>query len=132
MSWKPTSGKTALNKLSRGRVTLSIQIELPDGTTEGVQVNTKRAHALETAFTELSNAIGRPVQPTATDFLRVPEILEFDDQPAEPTDAMQAILPAVEAALDQMIAMRASEGQHLHDDIAARVHHLGTHCQRHH
>lgn len=113
--------KTALNKLSRGRVTLSIQIELPDGTTEGVQVNTKRAHALETAFTELSDAIGRPVQPTATDFLRVPEILEFDDQPAEPTDAMQAILPAVEAALDQMIAMRASEGQHLHDDIAARV-----------
>ena len=42
------------------------------------------AHAPEPwrrAFTELSEAIDRQVQATATDFLRTPEILEFDDDP---------------------------------------------------
>ncbi|MFK7909357.1 MAG: YicC/YloC family endoribonuclease [Akkermansiaceae bacterium] len=113
--------KTALGKLSRGRVTISVQLELPEGSAGGIRVNTGRARAIEAAFTELSDAIDRPVQLSASDFLRAPEIIEFDDTPTEPTDAMQAILPAVETALDQMIAMRASEGKHLHDDIATRI-----------
>lgn len=113
--------KTALGMLSRGRVTISIQLELPDGASGGVRVHTGRARALEEAFAGLSDAVGRPVQPAAGDFLRAPDILEFDDQAADPGDAMQAILPAVRGALEQMISMRASEGAHLHDDIAARI-----------
>lgn len=116
-----TIRKTALSQLSRGRVTLSIQVELPDGAAGAIQVNAMRARALEAAFTELSDAIGRPVELLASDFLRAPEVLEFDDTPADPADAIQAILPAVQAALDQMIAMRANEGRHLHDDIEARI-----------
>lgn len=113
--------KIALQKLSRGRVSLSIQIENPEGASGGVHLNAARARALEAAFTELSDAIDRPVQLTSTDFLRAPDIFDFDDQPADPADALLTIQPAVEEALNQMIAMRASEGQHLHDDIEARI-----------
>jgi uncharacterized protein (TIGR00255 family) len=113
--------KIALQKLSRGRVSISIQLERPEGATSTIGINADRARALEAAFTKLSDAIDRTVQATSADFLRTPEILEFDDDPADPADAMQAILPALEAALDQMIAMRANEGQHLHDDVESRI-----------
>lgn len=113
--------KTALQKLSRGRVSISIQIEDSEGTAGGVHLNAARARALEAAFTELSDAIDRPVLPTATDFLRAPDVFDFNDTPADPADALRTITPAVEEALKQMIAMRANEGQHLHDDIEARI-----------
>lgn len=113
--------KIALQKLSRGRVALSIQIENPEGTSGGVYVNTAKARALEAAFTELSDAIDRPVQLSASDFLRAPDIFDFNDQPADPADALRTIQPAVEEALNQMIAMRANEGKHLHDDIESRI-----------
>lgn len=113
--------KIALQKLSRGRVTLSIQIEEPDGASGGCHLNTARARALEAAFTELSDAIDRPIHPISTDFLRAPDIFDFNDQPADPADALRTIAPAVEQALDQMIAMRATEGRHMHDDIEGRI-----------
>lgn len=113
--------KTALNKLSRGRVTISIQIERPADTGSAVQVNAPLARALEAAFTELSDAIDRPVQPTSSDFIRVPNIISMEDSPADPEDVLAAILPAVEAALEQMITMRANEGAHLHEDITQRL-----------
>lgn len=113
--------KIALQKLSRGRVSLSIQIEKPEGTSGGVHLNAARAKALEAAFTELSDAIDRPVQLSATDFLRAPDVFDFNDEPADPADALMTITPAVEEALNQMIAMRANEGQHLHDDIESRI-----------
>jgi len=119
--------KIALSKLSRGRVSLSIQIEEPDGATGAVQVNTARAKALEAAFSELSAGLDRSVYPSATDFLRAPDIFNFNDQPATPDDARKAIFPAVEEALDQMIA---SEGQHLHDDIVDRISTLESIAQK--
>jgi len=113
--------KTALGKLSRGRVTITIHIEAPEGVSGAVRLNTARAKALNAAFTELSDALDRPVYPNATDFLRAPDIFDFNDQPANPADALRTILPAVEEALDQMVAMRANEGQHLLNDIESRV-----------
>jgi len=113
--------KAALGKLSRGRVSISIQIEQAEGATDQIRINAKRARALEAAFTELSDAIDRPVQATSADFLRTPEILVFDQESASAEEAIKAVLPAVQEALDSMIAMRASEGKHLHDDIESRL-----------
>lgn len=113
--------KLALEKLSRGRVSISIQIEQSEGATSPIQINTQRARALEAAFTELSTAIDRPVQPSSADFLRTPEILSFDQEQASAEEAMAAVIPAVTEALDNMIAMRASEGKHLHDDTKSRL-----------
>jgi len=113
--------KLALAKVSRGRVTLSIHIEEPDGATGAIQVNTGRAQAMEAAFVKLSDALERRVVPTATDFLRAPEIFVFDDQSVSPEEALLAIGPAVEKALDEMISMRAREGEHLQRDIESRI-----------
>jgi len=113
--------KTALAKLSRGRVSISIQIEQTEGATDKIQIDTERARALEAAFTKLSDAIDRPLQPTSADFLRTPDIFVFDENSTSAEEAMKAVLPAVKEALDNMIAMRASEGKHLQDDIESRL-----------
>jgi uncharacterized protein (TIGR00255 family) len=118
--------KAAMQKLSRGRVSISIHLEKAQGATSAIRINSSRACALEKAFTEISEAIDREVQASATDFLRTPEVLEFDDDPEDPEDALKAITPALEAALEQMISMRADEGQHLHDDVEARITSLET------
>ena len=113
--------KIALGKLSRGRVSISIHIEESEATSDKIQIDAQRARALEVAFTELSDIIDRPIKPTSADFLRTPDILNFDNEPASAENAMTAILPALHEALDKMIAMRASEGQHLHHDTEARL-----------
>ncbi|NWK57055.1 YicC family protein [Verrucomicrobiaceae bacterium N1E253] len=113
--------KLALNKLSRGRVTLNIQVEAPETASGAIQINSSRAKALEAAFTELSDILDRPIQPDASDFIKAPDIFDFDDQPIDPEEAWAAISPAVEEALDQLIAMRADEGRHLMTDIEQRI-----------
>lgn len=113
--------KDVMERLSRGRVHVSIQIEKPDGVTGAMRINTSLARALETAFGQLSEAIDREVKPSSADFLRVSDILQFDDETVNTDHALEAIKPALETALDQMIAMRAQEGKHLQDDIEARI-----------
>ena len=113
--------KTVLGKLSRGRVNISIQLEKPEGATNKIRINTVRARALEAAFVELSEVINRSVTATSADFLRTPEILEYDDQAIDIEAANQAIFPALESALSQMITMRAQEGKHLYEDTKSRI-----------
>lgn len=113
--------KDVMERLSRGRVHVSIQIEKPDEVTGAMRINTSLARALETAFGQLSEAIDREVKPSSADFLRVSDILQFDDETVNTDHALEAIKPALETALDQMIAMRAQEGKHLQDDIEARI-----------
>jgi len=122
--------KAAMQKISRGRVSINIHLEKAHGATSAIRINSSRARALEAAFTELSDAIDRHVQASATDFLRTPEILEFDEDSADSNEALRAITPALDAALEQMISMRADEGKHLHVDTQNRIYNLETITQQ--
>jgi len=113
---EPRLRKHVLARVSRGRVSLQIKLEHPAGLAAGVQVDTARAKALEAAFTELSDAIDRPLHPSATDFLRSPDIFTFEEDVA--VDAVwDALQPAIDEALDGLIAMRAEEGAHLREEL---------------
>ena len=122
--------KAAMQKISRGRVSINIHLEKAHGATSAIRINSSRARALEAAFTELSDAIDRHLQASATDFLRTPEILEFDEDSADSNEALRAITPALDAALEQMISMRADEGKHLHVDTQNRICNLETITQQ--
>ena len=69
-----TLRKAVLTRVSRGRVSVTIKLEHPQGLAAGVQVDTARARALDAAFTILSDALDRPLHPDASDFLRAPGI----------------------------------------------------------
>lgn len=109
--------------VSRGRVQISVRIEKPEGSESGqIRINPTLARSFESAFSDLSLIIGRPLHPTPADFVRQPGILEIgESEPADPEEAWEAIAPALNQAITNLNVMRATEGEHLREDFLARL-----------
>ena len=116
---EPLLRKRVLKRISRGRVNINIQLSHPEGVAGGVRIDRARAKALDSAFKELAELLGRPFHPEAGDFLRAPDILLFEDEHA-PAAVLEVLEPALDEALDALIAMRADEG----GDLAAECRRL--------
>lgn len=115
--------QACLPLISRGRVQIAIKLEKADGQDSGgVRLNAGLAKSFEQAFHELGHVVGRPLLPTAADFLRQPGILEIgDSESIDPDAAWAAISPALESALVLFDAMRGTEGGHLRADFIDRL-----------
>lgn len=112
-----------LPQVSRGRVQLTIRLEkFGAEDSSQISINHALAKSLETAFGELSQAIGREVQASAADFAKYPGILETNDlDQIDPDLAWQTIEPALHQALQSMNEMRGAEGNHLKQDFLQRL-----------
>ena len=121
--------KIVLAKISRGRVNVSIRLESADSSQGQLSLDTPRAQALEEAFNELSNTLGRPIQATANDFLRTPGIINVDDQGIDPDDAKDAIVPALQEVLKKLAEMRTLEGSDLKEDLLGRLEVIEGHAK---
>jgi uncharacterized protein (TIGR00255 family) len=106
---------------SRGRLQVTVRLEPVRADASPVRVDARLAVAFETAFQELSRVVGRSVEPTPGDFLRQTGIFTFEENGLDPEAAWLAVSPALEAALEQLLAMRLSEGEHLKEDLLARL-----------
>lgn len=113
--------KAVLGRVSRGRIQVSIQIDRPAGSGSNVQVDEALAEAIDAAFKTISERIGRNIHATATDFMRSPGVITFDDSGIDPEAAWLAIDPALEAALGQVLETRAAEGSDLAKDLDTRL-----------
>ena len=113
--------KAVLAVISRGRIQISITVERPQLTTEAFSIHQGLALAFSKMFAELSHTVGYPVLPTASDFLRQPGIIATGNTEIHAEAAWLAIEPALTAALAQLTAMRASEGEHLKQDFLLRL-----------
>lgn len=106
---------------SRGRLQVTVKLEPAGNTGSPVRVDARLALSMEKAFQELSQALGRTVQPNATDFLRQPGILAFEESGLDAELAWQAVSSALDTAILQLLAMRSSEGSHLREDLLRRL-----------
>ncbi len=113
---EPRLRKHVLGRIARGRINVNVNLEHPSTSTSGVRIDTGKARALEAAFTELSEAIDRPIKPGSAEFLRAPEILIFEEA-YEPEVIWGALEPALNLALDGLTKMRAEEGADLKIEI---------------
>jgi uncharacterized protein (TIGR00255 family) len=113
--------KVVLGVVSRGRIQVSINIERPQNASEDFKIDPALALAFSKAFGELGRTIGYPVPPTASDFLRQPGIISTGTREIDAEAAWLAIEPALGVALKQLVAMRASEGEHLKADFWERL-----------
>ncbi|YCM45478.1 YicC/YloC family endoribonuclease [Verrucomicrobiaceae bacterium 227] len=121
--------KTVLKSISRGRVNVAIHLERSATAPKPFNLDSERAQALEAAFTQLSNLINRPIQPEAQDFLRIPGLLSFEDSGLDPDEALEAISPALDGALERLLEMRQSEGQDLKSDLLERLDIIEEHAK---
>ena len=106
---------------SRGRLQVTVRLEPVRSDSSPVRVDARLALAFETAFHELSRVLGRSIEPAPGDFLRQTGIFTFEENGLDPEAAWLAVSPALEAALEQLLAMRLSEGEHLKEDLLARL-----------
>ena len=113
--------QATLGLISRGRIQISITVERPQLATEAFSIHPGLAVAFSKMFAELSTTVGFPVLPTASDFLRQPGIIAAGNAEIHADTAWLAIDPALAAALAQLTAMRASEGEHLKQDFLLRL-----------
>ena len=118
---EPKIRRAVASATSRGRLQVTVRLDAVRTDSSPVRVDTRLGCALEQAFQELSIAIGRPLKPVGSDFLRQPGIFLFEEGGIDAEAAWQAVEPALEAALEQLLAMRLSEGGHLKDDLLARL-----------
>ena len=116
-----TLRKTILTNISRGRVHVSINLEPASSGMDSLALNETRAKALENAFTELSNLLGRPIQADSHDFLRAPGVFQFQEGNIEPEQALAAIQPALTDALSKLVEMRTREAKDLKNDFLMRL-----------
>jgi uncharacterized protein (TIGR00255 family) len=112
-------------RIGRGRVELAVNVQYRHTASVEVEFNEPLAVALSAALeTARSRGI---IQGTLSpgDLLRLPQALAIRERPVERDAAMVAVLMemldgAVDDALAQLDAMRATEGEHLNGDLELR------------
>jgi uncharacterized protein (TIGR00255 family) len=112
-------------RLARGRVELSISIQLRSATAPTVELNEDFAHALSAAIDRARERGLVSGTLTPGDLLRLPQAIAVRDRPVEADPAVEAqvaasVHAAVEQALADLDAMRIREGEHLRADMDAR------------
>ncbi len=116
-----TIKKLILGRLSRGRINVSITIEQTRETATPLKVDLVKAKALSDAFQKIEQHIGQPCALTPSDYLRTEDIILFEEENLSTDKAWETIQPALEQALEKLIAMRAAEGTDLQQDIRHRI-----------
>ncbi len=130
ISFEPRLQKIVQQHLSRGRVSGTVQLDLPEGETS-VTVNEKRAEAVVKKLRASAKKLKLDDDLSASMLLRIPNLLDF--QTSEPTASdfraspsegnvfFEGLEKALTAALKKLVAMRAKEGRELADDLKARL-----------
>lgn len=113
--------KQVMQRINRGRVQISVNLERTQDNLETFKVNAALAKAFAKAIGELREITGEAITLDAGDFLRQPGILVPAGCEIDQDAAGHAARSALHQALDQLIAMRAREGADLRDDFLRRL-----------
>ena len=111
-------------RLARGRIELSASLQLRQGTAPQVELQEDFVRAIAAAIDVAREAGYVKGDITPGDLLRLPQAMAIRERQGETETLGAALGPAMEAALnaaiDQLDAMRAREGTHLAADLSER------------
>ena len=115
--------KLALEKISRGRLNINIQLEPASDAPSELKIDTEKVLALQAEIQRLNGLpdTGLELKLTSADILRLPDVLSTADNTVDIETAKAAIFPAIIAGLESLLQMRASEGSHLEKDTLERL-----------
>lgn len=107
------------NKIQRGKIECSLRCEFNSTDTKALRVNRNLVQALHSASQEIAEMIPNLAQGSAYEWLSWPGVVE-----AEPLDLSllnTALTRHFQTTLDQLIAVRAHEGESLSKHIFSRL-----------
>lgn len=108
--------------VKRGRADVRIQVSDQREGARHVQVDYALAQEYRLAIEDLAREIGRPYAPSALDLIAFPSVLSTRSHAPEEDDEFAELLnEALRQALENLDAMRRREGEHLLDDLRARL-----------
>lgn len=116
----PLRSKLA-EKLSRGRVQLSVHADRGVASSAVLRVDESLAKQYATALQRAAVSLGISPDFSASDMTRWPGVFSLEQSEFTAEEALPHVEKAVSAALTQMLAMRRAEGANLKADIHARL-----------
>lgn len=109
--------KTASARINRGKVDIYVNVETNGEDDSVVKVNTALAREYLTGLKTLSEELEVSSNATAETFLRIPDVFTVDKADVDEEIISNAIISALNEALDGFDTMRIAEGEKLVADL---------------
>ena len=112
---------TITSKIHRGRVDISISMDLFNNSNKKVNVDKKLAIAYDNVLRELAVALEIPYTTALLEIAKQPDVLVITEDEADITIFTDKLNLALTAALENILQMRTIEGQNIKNDLLSRV-----------
>lgn len=113
--------KTVAATLQRGRIDVFVTVDEYGEKNRGVRVDKELAIAYHKALKELGELLGTPAGESANQISRYPDVLRVEEVSTDVEGLWAKLQSAVEAAVQNLMAMRLAEGASIEHDMAARI-----------
>ena len=112
---------TITSKIHRGRVDISISMDLFNNSNKKVNVDKKLAIAYDSVLRELAVALEIPYTTALLEIAKQPDVLVITEDEADITIFADKLNLALTAAVENILQMRTIEGQNIKNDLLSRV-----------
>ena len=113
--------KLVQQRVSRGKVEMSLSIQLHGTDGIAVDVNSDLAESYVQALRGANEQLGLEDDVTLTTILRFSDIFTVCKVQLEEEAVWAAVEPIAREAVDKFVKMRETEGEKLHDDVGSRL-----------
>ena len=125
-SLEPAVRELVHARVARGRLVVNI-LPQPRANSTAPAIDRAAARAYYDAMVALRDELGAGGEISIESVLRAPGVLRAGDDPLDPETIRPSVEVALRHALDELIKMRAHEGQHLADDLRGRLEEMRMH-----
>lgn len=112
---------TITSKIHRGRVDISISMDLFNNSNKKVNVDKKLAIAYDNVLRELAVALEIPYTTALLEIAKQPDVLVITEDEADITIFADKLNLALTEAVENILQMRTIEGQNIKNDLLSRV-----------
>ena len=113
--------KLVASKVSRGKVELNLSIQTVTAADTVVTVNWQLAQGYRAALNAMSERMDLKNDVTAGMLARFPDVLTQTATPTDEEELWQDVQSVAEQAVEAFVAMRATEGEKLKEDVENRL-----------
>ena len=113
--------KLVASKVSLGKVELNLSIQTVTAADTVVTVNWQLAQGYRAALNAMSERMDLKNDVTAGMLARFPDVLTQTAAPTDEEELWQDVQSVAEQAIEAFVAMRATEGEKLKEDVASRL-----------